>query len=281
MKLLGQSLPSRFRLGALAVLTVASCAPGTLFAQDLPLKPLDKSQQLSWDIAESTYVRREPKEAGAPNNDQPVTITPELLYRQLIKLQVVLPGGVEPLFGQDELRKLSDGISQALALAGPTEDLVMVSTAKREGAFRASSRTITARLFCQDGALQVILHDARLDFSTEYRANGVHGAFNFGSRDASSQVRIQGAGATRKRNDWLAVPMPLATAAPAPVAPAAVPVAAPAPAAVPAPVAAPARDTHDYTQQELRLRALQHLHDEKLVSDEEFQKKRTEIMNAF
>jgi hypothetical protein len=279
MKLPGHPLPTRFGLGALAILTMAASAPGALFAQDVPLKPTSASGQLAWTFSDVAYVKREPKESGASANDQPVTIPPDLLYSQLLKLQVVLPGGAETLFGKDELKPLAGAISEALALAGPNEDLVLRSTAKREG-FLTDSRTITARLFWQDGALQIICHDARAPFYAQVPDDGAQAGF--GSRDSASQVRIQCPGATRKRSDWLAVPM--GVTAPAPVAaPVATPAPVAAPVATPAPVAAPApaRDNDEYAQQEERLRWLKHLHDDKLITDQEFQKKRTEIMNAF
>jgi hypothetical protein len=64
---------------------------------------------------------------------------------------------------------------------------------------------------------------------------------------------------------------------------AAVPSAVPAPAAVPVPVpesAPQARDEAYYEQQQVRLRAITRLHDEKLISDAEFNEKRKEILGG-
>jgi hypothetical protein len=116
---------------------------------------------------------------------------------------------------------------------------------------------ITARMFWRDEALQVIIHDARLAFFVQYRANGRMPDFVFGSRDTPGEPRIQLPGGSNPREDWVQVSLsPGAVAAtlaasrptPVPAAPAApvdrsafLPPPVVAPAAVSAPATAASR----------------------------------------
>jgi hypothetical protein len=248
-------------MGALLVLlaTVAA-APGAWSAQSVqvPPKPETKSHRTRWEMSAFTYIKLVEKEPGAPDNDHPVEIGPGLLASQLGAVQFIQSGGPVNLFGKDEIAQLSQYLSQAFSQARPGEDVILVSTGRRERGILSDPLTLTARMFWQDGALQFIVHHARLNWYMDYRIKGIFPTFEPGSRKVASEVRIQSPGGLNQRADWLALSLP-----------------------VPAPVAAtvhPAADAASKAQQEERLRALTHLRDEKLISEDEYQAKHGDIM---
>jgi len=239
--------------------------------------------QTQWRLANFTWLKLVPAEPGAPANAHPATFSDEALVAALGPVQATVEGQSVPLFAKDELKGLARPLREALALAKPGDDLILLSTFKRGGGFMEMPVGLTARLFVADGALHLIVHDARLTFMDRYSADRTLPTFVYGSRAAASGVTLEAPHATRRRADWLSFPL-----APAP-APAAAPVSAPAPAPAPAvtPVAAPpkaptpaARDEAFYEAQAQRLRALKKLRDENLLSEAEYQAKRDAILKT-
>ncbi|MCR5867407.1 SHOCT domain-containing protein [Aquincola sp. J276] len=259
--------------------------------------PSSKPGRRHWQLAEFTELRLEPRETSAALNEHPQVI-PAAVLRQWMQ-GVVLQRGTqrEPLFGTDELASLPAVIADALAVASPQDDLLLLSTSRRDGGLLGTPYGITARLFVQGGALQLLVQEARLDFYNQYRGARILPEFRFGSRGAAGAVKVSSPEATGVRADWLAFALgtPAAVAAPAPagvtpaaaaaaVSPAAAPVApagaaaaAPRPAVQPVPVS---RDARFYEEQEQRLRSLKRLRDQNLLTEEEYQAKRKEILQA-
>ena len=236
--------------------------------------------QMNWKPANFTWVRRVPAEAGAPANDPPARVPKEALAAALASVRFEGEGPAEPLFAKDETTLLAKILGEAFAVARPGEDLVLLSTVRRAGGFMAPTLGVTARLFLKGGALNLIVHDARLDFMGRYVAEGTLPTFVYGTRAAASRAKLEAPGATRLRADWLALPLTLSVATPAAPPVQAAPAAAP-PSAVPAPSAPPARDAAFYAAQTERLRALKQLRDEHLISDAEYQAKREAILKDF
>jgi hypothetical protein len=181
---------------------------------------------------------------------------------------------------------------QALALAVPGDDVLLLSSYRREGGILGAPKAVTARIFVQGGSLQMIVHDARHDFYDLYRGTYVQPKFTYGSRAAAGTAVLQSPGATNRRPDWISIPLQgpaTPAAAPAPIQPmplqAAPLQAAPAPAAPPlvAPVAAPpaprkALDPASADDIERRLETLKRLRDKNLITEDEYQQKRKEIL---
>lgn len=236
-----------------------------------------EADQTRWQLANFSWVKRVPAEAGAAPNAQPAAVRPEALQSLLGAVQVMVDDRPEPLFAPEELKGLVKALSEALALARPGEDLLLLSTAKRQGGFMETALGLTARLFVAEGALNLLVHDARLDFLGRYAAEHRLPDFAYGSRAQAGGTRLQVPGARAVRADWLALPLPAA-----PAATPAAPVPAPAAVAAPAPVApAPApRDEAFYEAQALRLKALKKLRDEGLLSEAEYQQKREAILRT-
>jgi len=246
--------------------------------------------QTQWRLNNFTWLKLVPAEPGAPANAHPAALSDEALVAALGPVLASVEGQSIPLFAKDELKGLARPLREALALAKAGDDLILLSTFKRGGGFMEMPVGLTARLFVADGALHLIVHDARLNFMDRYSADRTLPTFVYGSRTAASGAALAAPHATRRRADWLSFPL-----APAPV-PAAAPVAAPtatpvltvAPvtalpkaAAAPAPAPAPtARDEAFYEAQAQRLRALRKLRDENLISEAEYQEKREAILKT-
>lgn len=284
---------------ALSAICAALCAAGTparagvmdfLFGSKKPGAEAASNKQRSWQISEFTAVRLTEKEAGAANNEHPATLNADALRMQLASVQVTARGETQALFGADELQELNPVLAEALSVAGPGDDVLLLSTSRRGGGLLSTPYGMTARLFVQGGALQFIVHDARLDFVNAYRGTHVVPTFVFGSRTQTGLDTLRSTSAATRRADWLSFPLGGVAAAPAPVAvPALAPAATTRPAAAAAatpaaPAAAPAapsaRDAAFYDAQEQRLRGLKRLRDQGLLTEEEYQQKRREIMQS-
>ena len=242
-----------------------------------------ESKQLAWYITQFTYVKRVAKEANAPANDQPIKLAPEMVSQDLAAVRL---NQNEALFGSEELKDLVWPICQALSRAKSNEDVVLLSTSARGGGLLGTRSALTARLFVKEGRLNLILHDTRFAFYDSYLGTHKSPEFKFGSRTEPSPVDVDCLGAEKVRGDWLTFPVILYNPKPAVgamVPAAAIPSAAPAPVAAPLPVpksAPQARDEAYYEQQQVRLRAIKRLHDEKLISDEEYNEKRKELLGG-
>lgn len=234
--------------------------------------------QTQWKLASFTWVKRVPAEPGAPANAHPAALEAQALATALARVTATVDSHELPLFAKDELLALSRALAEALALAQPGEDLILLSTWKRGNGFMDPSVGLTARLFVRDGALNLLIHDARLDFMDRYMADRTLPAFAYGSRQAASGASLQAPGATRLRGDWLALPI---SAAPQAAAPAPAPQAT-LPAGVQPVPEAPAgpRDAAFYEVQRERLKALKRLRDENLITEAEYQDRRAAIVKT-
>lgn len=241
--------------------------------------------QRLWVVREFSEIRIVPREAGAAANQHPAQLSPETLRQQLAQIRFATGKGMQPLFTRDEADELSEPLTQALASAGPAEDVLLLSSARRSDAVMFRPVAVTARVFVQSGGVQLIVNDARFEFYDLMRGSQRTPEFTYGSRTRTGHAVLQAESATAVRADWLVLPLVAATAAPATaVAPA--PVRA-APAAVPAP-AAPApqsaappprpRDPGFADEIEQRLTTLKRLRERGLISEEEYQQKRKEIL---
>jgi len=265
---------------------------GTMLAALAPVAAqASEPGQTQWRLNNFTWLKLVPAEAGAPANAHPATLSEEALVAALGPVQALVEGQSVPLFAKDELKGLARPLREALALARPGEDLILLSTFKRGGGFMEMAVGLTARLFVADSALHLIVHDARLTFMDRYSADRTLPTFVYGSRAAASGVALEAPHATGRRADWLSFPLapvpapaaaPVAAPVPAPAS-AVTPVAAPPKAAAPAPAPAPppaARDEAFYEAQAQRLRALKKLRDENLLSEAEYQEKREAILKT-
>jgi hypothetical protein len=236
--------------------------------------------QRVWQIREFTSLRRVPREEGSAPNQQPVKMQAEVLRQQLSQVQAVGGNGRQSLFSADELAELVGPLVEAFAGAGAGEDVLLLSASRRDAGMLASPTAVVARLFVQGESLQLIVHDTRFDFFDNYKGTHIEPRFTFGSRASSGEAAIQSASASNRRTDWLSIPLQMAQAA-APAAPAAAPVPAAQATVRPAaslPTTRKALDAATAEDIERRLETLKRLHDKGLISDDEYQQKRQEIL---
>lgn len=215
----------------------------------------------SWEINRVTWVKLVPKEKDAPPNAHPARLDPSVLRQGLAGIQMAAESGDEPLFAPDELAALAGPLSEALDVADPGEDIVLLSSHRRGLGLMSPQLGLTARLFVHGGLLNFIVRETRLDFVGRFVMNNDRPEFRYGSRQAKSLARLRGVGVQPDRSDWVVIPVTTAIPSPVPK---------------PVPTAAPAKDAGSLAEQ--RLRALKRLRDENLVTEAEFQKKRQEIL---
>lgn len=248
----------------------AAAAAGALATAPAP------DHRRTWELNQVTWVKLVPREKDAPLNAHPAKVDPAALRRQLEGILIPADPGEETLFVKEELAALVGPICEALGVAGSDEDLVLLSSYRRGVGFMSPQLGITARMFVQDGKLNVIVKETRLDFVGRYVMSNDKPIFQYGSRKSQGPARLRGTGVQPKRHDWIVLPVPAAgpaavpavhAVAPQPTAPVTV-----KPAPGPAPVPEPATST------EQRLRTLKRLRDENLISEEEHQQKRREIL---
>ncbi len=259
----------------------------SLFGAGLPAHAAPEPTRRSWPIGQFTSVDLVAREPDGLDNQHPADWPPELLRRQLGAVRTNTVDGPAALFSADELDALVVPLSQALALAKPKDDVLLLSTSRRGGAFFIAPSGVTARLFVLDGALQLIVHDARLDFYNTYVGSRIEPTFKFGSRSKAGNAVLQSPAAMSRRGDWLAI-SPTGAAAAVPVAPT-VPAAAPAAEAAkprPPPATAPAaapprpRDPGFAEDVEQRLLVLKRLFDRGLITEAEYQQKRKDVLQS-
>jgi hypothetical protein len=239
---------------------------GPLFQPARAAAPAAPGHQTRWPLSEFTYLVLAPREGGAAN-DQPAKLALDFLSRSLGSIQLPDQEDAPTLFASGELAGLVKPLREAFAVAGPEEDVLLLSTNRRGGSFMSPPTGITARLFCREGRMQIIVHDARYEFVDRYRVTNVPPRFTFGSRTGAGRDRLAAPGAESPRADWLAFPLQAVEAA-SPAAGLATP-AAPVPAD--RPKAAPA----DILE---RLRTLKKALEERLVTQEEFDRKQQELL---
>jgi hypothetical protein len=259
-----------------------------------------------WRLSDYTTVELVAREPGAPDNQHPWPVDAETLHSWLQQITVLRGGKQRPLFAGDELDKISPAIAEALANARPDQDLALVSSAHHEDNSFFAISAVTARLFVVDGHLNLIVHDARVDFYDAARGSGMAPHFTSGSRTSEGTWPVTSAGATNKRADWLVLgvaapapapaPAPVPAPMPATAAPAA-PIAAPTPALAPAVVAPVAPTTAApaapvvapvtappapaaASDAEQRLLTIKRLYDKGLLTKSEYEKKRAEIIKG-
>ena len=213
----------------------------------------------TWGLAPFSWIKCIPAEKGAPSNGHPLQVDAATLARALGTVQFVSGSKEEPLFEPAETVSLGKAMSEALALAEPGEDLELLSTTKRGQGILSQSPTVTARVFVEGGKLNLIAHDARLNFAELYYLEFRMPKVECGSRTTPGTVVLKAQGAESRRPDWIILPLAART-----------PVVLAQPLS-PSPPVPPA-------SLEDRLRSLKRLRDQNLITDEDYTKKKQELL---
>ena len=240
-----------------------------------------------WQLGKFSFVRIVTEEAGAAPNAQPVKLDRDVLATWLRRVQMRTADGEQHLFGRNEVRSLAPALVEALASAGPGQDIVFSSAARRGGAFLAGPTAVTGRVFVVDGELNLIVHDARDDFYDQYRGTMQMPVFSYGSRNASGAVQLHCDGAPNAQADWIRIALGASTAqqpqfaptllgqpASSDLQPADQPAAPPPQAALPAAPGSPEGIEH-------RLAVLKDAYTRGLITEQEYDAKRAELVKQF
>jgi hypothetical protein len=239
-----------------------------------------------------SFVRIEASEAGAAANEHPLRTDAASLRAQLQR--IVIPGRTtEVLMTEAQLDEIAAPLAAALGKATAAQDVAFAVSDRHSGFGPLALRAVTTgRVFQRDGQLNVIFGLVRRDFESQFRGSGVLIAFEPGQRakvlDTSQKLQLaQAADGKQTRSDWFA--LSAVAAAPAAAAPpaastsgAAAPVAPAAGAATAPPRAATPAEPGDaaYRAVAERLRALEKLRKDGLITEQEYQDKRREILKS-
>jgi len=230
-------------------------------------------RRATWELRQFNWVKLVDQEKGAEPNAHPVRVTPAGVRVLLSKVQV-LPGG-ESLFSREDLDRFQGPLAEALGLAAPGEDVVVFCTSRKDGGFLAPEMTLTARMFAKGDRLHLIVQETRLEYAGPARAHVGPPLPGYGSRTQPGKAALKAEGAELLRPDWVAFPVAEAAKGPDP-APAAAAAPAPDPQVRSVPLVV---KTHKGSAED-RLRTLNRLREEKLVTEEEYQRKRKEILDG-
>lgn len=270
--------------GILACGTTAAAASQsteftTRYAACTPCLP----QDLAWAEGEFDQVHLV-TEPSAVRRVQPGALSAEALKKALASLQYKAGQGVKPLLDEPAAEKLARGIVTAMAKAGPEQDAIFMVVSKEGSGLLAPMFGSSGRVFIDERGLNLIMGEAHVDFLGSYRATRMVRPFDFGSRSRPSRVALSANGLLQARNDWLVIPLAAGDGVnPAQHSANTLQLSSEKATAhdlksKPMPAA---HDQQYYVVQEERMKGLKRLRDQNLISEEEYQAKRKEILNAW
>jgi len=231
--------------------------------------------------------KQDPSPNNAAANEHPVDIPAGRLRDALATVDVSYPDqdGEVPLFHDQELQILGNAVSKGLASAGPDEDVTFAVIGQRAllDGFLKERKVTTGRVFCRKGRLNFIFGDVLRDVK-ENEDRRLHPLL-MGSQsitpphDWALAAKPGSAGFTMERPDWITFPLapPETPGAVSPLPPE-VGAAARKPPGTVAPVlpgSAPAKPGIAE-----RLMLLNDLRGRRLITDEEYRRKRQQILDG-
>lgn len=290
--------PRRSAVALLALFCACAHAqrdPGTTIGGQVPQIGVDSARKnvvaMIYD-GRVAYVRIETREAGAAPNQHPVAVEPATLRALLMR--VVWPEKKnEPVFSGDQLDEIVAPLAQALARATPEQDVSFAVSGRGALGLLAPRDVTTARVFFAEDRMNLVFGLVHKDWESRYRATAYVIPFEPGKRAApvDQEAKVAGSyGANNRRVDWVMIdplaqppaPAPDLAKPPAVVIPSATPAAPAAPVApAAAPKATPAESETIARQVTERLKALDKLRDAGVITEQEYQEKRREILKSF
>lgn len=285
--------PTRQSLAQLlAGLAIASGALGTAHAGPVNFLyeacPSCAPKDLAYSAGEFDQVHSVAAEAGA-SNQHPASLSAEAISKMLQQVQVLEGKKEVALLEEDGAQSLATGIVAALSKATSTQDAIFLVTNRSATGFVSGKQGNSGRAFITPQGLNIIFGETHVEFFNAYRATRLMRKFDFGSRQKASNpaanVVLKSAYLQAGRKDWLVFPLQ-AQAVTQVVAPAVQYVGAnhqavgqPAAGAAVAPTAPmPASVEQNYAAQEARLKGLKRLREQNLITEEEYQAKKREIL---
>jgi hypothetical protein len=224
------------------------------------------------------YVRIERAEEGAAPSQHPLDVDDQDLARMLGAIRI----GTRPLFNADDLEAIVPHLVAALHRAGPDQDISFAVTGRHSAFGLLVARDVTTgRLFNTSQGLQLIVGLAHRRFEDQFKANGTLIPFEPGRRAAPLPetepvaLKLPATAGSLLRADWVQLRPGRMAQDPAAPPPAKHPVtAAPAPRAA---SSAPGADAR-YREASERLKTLERLRSSGLISQQEYEEKRRQIL---
>lgn len=263
----------------------------------------DKVVAVIWDQGEYGFVHVERAETLASPNDHPVRLKPEEIEAVLEELEVRQGKGKgKPVFEEHDLDTFSERIVEALAQAGPAEDVTFAIASRGRFALFSPRLVNTGRMFYKDGRLNVIFGLVQENFDSQLRATGILRPFTAGSRSGRVQQgwSIEPGASSRYadagRQDWIqtriqtdvaargATPADasvthLGGASPGGTPQVSPPLAQPGASPLGSPVPVYDQNNPYYQEVENQLMGLLRLRRLDLITEEEYQRKRGQLIN--
>ena len=247
---------------------------------------------------------------------QPLTLSADALAKVLETLQVTTGGKATALFDKESAASFARGLAVAFAKASPSQDLLFMITAHVDtGGLLDRQLGNSGRAWLDQKGLNLMFSEVQVDFVGPYEAVRKVRLFDFGSRSRPSAVTLGPDGADHPRADTAVIalatqvdpttgqdlvipvmaaarernagprtavtsPYPMVDAQGRPVSAAsAASLPAAAPAASISTVASPVAPISAEAA-ERRLQTLQRLRDKGLISEQEFQAKRQQVLDG-
>lgn len=257
------SLRYKTLLIPLIVLLLTSIAPGSGEAAE---------RRLLWESREQ-FVALEPREI-AGNNAHPLEIEPDRLRAQLraLRLQPSVDEKAVPLFTNDSVTTLVEYLQQGLRQASPREDVTFAVIGLYDALYGLAKQpqVNTGRLFVQDGRLNLIIGLAHRE--VKEREDRRLFPFTPGSRMVKAsapwvlQLPPEPSGMKLVQQNWVAIPLDWQAA-----------VHSDSPQTT---GQLPAHPTPPPRSPAERLGVLKELLNQQLITTEEYQSKRREILQG-
>jgi len=275
--------------------SVAGCAAqggGTPPSQAGSLNTAPQGSTVLWHSGVQ-FVALTPQGDGASPNQQPADLTPAQVRQALAELKVARgsQGATAPVFIDAALQELSPKLAAALSKAGPHQDVTFAVASKGESADTHmllihinQPLLTTGRVFYRNGRLNVIFGLVNQPFETEYAKTGRLPPMPPGNRArrVRSGWRVTGGQAVEHpasgRGDWVSVA--LARTMPAAKTESAAQSSKPAAPQQGAAGGAKSPVQSEYDRIAKRLRVLDKLHRQGLITDQEYRAKRKQILSG-
>lgn len=139
-----------------------------------------------WDAGEYGFVRIEGAEDARSANDHPVNLDPKEIRTLLGEIEVKRQGKKKPIpvFDDQDLDRLTERLATALAEAGPNQDVTFAIASQKGMVSLISPRAVTTgRMFYKNGRLNIIFGIVHGEFDSQLRATGILRPFTPGSRE--------------------------------------------------------------------------------------------------
>ena len=261
---------------ACVLLSICSSSAGSASLEETVWKGVDE------------FVKLVPQDAPAAPNQHPASLRPADLAATLEGIRLRTDDATDSLMARRDAQRLAPHLAAALSRASPGQDVVIALSIPVKARLIGSEEvTIAARAFHSDGKLNLIVGDLwRSALSPDYRRSPLarreidrrlyphlpgaraqetaHEGLRFETGPGVQLFALNG----RVRQDWLVLDV---VASPAPTERARHEAVAPERSAPPAAEKAPTAEE--------RLLRLKRLHGQGLITDEEYSRKRKEIID--